>query len=187
MSELIADLPYRLVDMEGEEYYVSVAGEVRPDGRWQAWLEFVPIDESEPLLTDTETTQQTRADVERWADTLTEVYVQGAFSRAVSAGAEVLSGLMERRTAAQLAADAASDAVRGEVPDPFALYVSGRPAMRAQLRVLPRATLLHIIATFGLNPAGKSLAWLSRDQLVTFIVTAVEVQTSMSRRGGGGM
>ena len=70
MSELIADLPYRVIDADGEECYVSVAGEGRPDGRWQAWLEFVPIDESEPLLTDTETTQQTRADVERWTDTL---------------------------------------------------------------------------------------------------------------------
>jgi hypothetical protein len=54
--------------------------------------------------------------------------------------------------------------------------------MRVRLNALPRTTLLEIIDTFGLNPAGKSLSWLSRNQLVTFIVTAVEVQTTMSRR-----
>ena len=182
MSELIADLPYRIIDADGDEYYISVAGEARPDGRWQAWLEYVPLDESNPLLTSTETTQNSRADVVRWADTLTETYVQGAFSRAVSAGAEVLPRLMERRSVAEAAAEAAIEAVRGEVPDPFALYASGRPAMHARLSAMSRAMLLEIIATFGLNPAGKSLSWLSRQQLVTFILTAVEVQVAMSRR-----
>ena len=182
MSELIADLPYRIIDADGAEYYVSIAGEPRSDGRWEAWLEYVPLDESDPLLTPIETTQHSRVDIVRWADTLTETYVQGAFSRAVSAGAEVLPRLRERWTVAEAAAEAAIEAVRGEVPDPFALYASGRPAMRVRLSALPRATLLEIIDTFGLNPAGKSLSWLSRHQLVTFILTAVEVQTAMSRR-----
>ena len=73
---------------------------VSTDGRWQAWLEYVPGDESDPLLTPIETTQQTRADVLRWAETLTETYVEGAFSRAVSPARDVLSGFRERRTAA---------------------------------------------------------------------------------------
>jgi hypothetical protein len=32
MSELITDLDYRIVDEAGEEYYVSAAGELGPDG-----------------------------------------------------------------------------------------------------------------------------------------------------------
>ena len=183
MSEVIADLPYRIVNARGEEYYVSVAGEPRGDGRWEAWLEYVPTDESDPLLTSTETTQATRADVIRWAETLTETYVQGAFDRAVTAGAaSPVPRLVARRTVAEAAAEAAVAAIRGDVPDPFELYAAGRPAMRVRLAALPRATLLEIIATFGLNPAGKSLAWLSQLQLVTFIMTAVEVQISSGRR-----
>lgn len=181
MSELIVDLPYRVIDADGEEYFVSAAGQTRVDGRWDVWPEYVPVDESDPLLTPTETTQQTRVDVLHWVDALTETYVQGAFSRAVSAGAEALPAFRERRTVAEAAAEAAIDAVRGEVPDPFALYEGGGSAMRLRLSSLPRATLLQIIAMFDLNPAGKSLSWLSRNQLVTFIITAVDVQSRMSR------
>jgi hypothetical protein len=182
MSELVADLPYRVIDADGNEYYVSVGAEPRKDGRWEAWLEYMPLDESEPFLTPTETTQQTRAEVMRWAEALTETYVQGAFRRAMSAAADVLPALRERRTAAEAAAEAAIEAVRGDVPDPFAMYERGRPAMTARLGTLPSAVLRQIISEFGLNPAGKSLSWLNRNQLVTFIITAVEVQTAMARR-----
>jgi hypothetical protein len=181
MSEVIADLPYRVIDSGGEEYYVSVAAEHRPDERWEAWLEYVPTDESAPFLTSIETTQQTRADVVRWADTLTQTYVQGAFSRATSAAADVRPALLERRSVAEAAAAAAIEAVRGEVPDPFAMYQSGRPAMRTRLSALPSELLRQIISEFGLNPAGKSLSWLNRNQLVTFILTAVEVQIAQGK------
>ena len=50
MSELIADLPYRITDTNGEEFYVSVAGEPRVDGRWDGWLEYVPLDDRSSRL-----------------------------------------------------------------------------------------------------------------------------------------
>ena len=71
MSEIILDLPYRVIGTSGEEHYVSVAGDQRPDGQWEAWLEYVPIDESIPLLTPTETTQTSRSGLVRWAEGLT--------------------------------------------------------------------------------------------------------------------
>jgi hypothetical protein len=61
-------------------------------------------------------------------------------------------------------------------PHPFQLYTLGVERMRARLSALPPVTLLEIITAFELNPAGKSLIWLSDRQLVTFIVTATEVQ-----------
>lgn len=85
MIERVTDLPYRIVDASGSEYYSSVAAEQRADGVWEAWLEYVPTDDSEPLVTPTETTQSTRADVVRWADALTDTYVEGAFDRAAEA------------------------------------------------------------------------------------------------------
>ena len=101
MIEHVADLPYRIVDASGSEYYSSVAAEQRADGVWEAWLEYVPTDESEPLVTPTETTQSSRADVIRWADALTDTYIEGAFDRAVQATVET-SRVVARRSNAQL-------------------------------------------------------------------------------------
>ena len=182
MIEHVTDLPYRIVDASGSEYYSSVAAEQRADGVWEAWLEYVPTDESEPLVTPTETTQSSRADVLRWADALTDTYIEGAFDRAVQATVDTSPRVVARRTVADAAVDAAVTSIETELLDPFGLYVEGVTNMRARLGVLPRATLLDIIETFGLNPAGKSLTWLSNAQLVTFIVTAVEVQSASRRR-----
>ena len=92
------------------------------------------------------------------------------FARAIHAG----SGRPVVRDYTALTADVAPI-------DPFELLPSGKGAMRARLRALTRAELLAIIRTHGLNPAGKSLARLSDAQLVTFIVTAVEVQSTQRR------
>jgi hypothetical protein len=54
--------------------------------------------------------------------------------------------------------------------------------LRGRLRLLARSELLAMIEHYGLNRAGKSLARLTESQLVTFIVTAVEVQLGLQRR-----
>jgi hypothetical protein len=178
MSELIADLPYRITDTDGEEFYVSVAGELRSDGRWDGWLEYVPLDESEPLLTPTETTQSTRAALAHWADVLSDTYVQGAFDRAARATPDPM---MRRIVARQIPRVVPTDPVT-DLPDPFQLLETGRATMRSTLSALPRPMLLAMIAEFGLNPAGKSLSWLRDHQLVTFIITAVEAQIRLGKR-----
>ena len=177
MIELVTDLPYRIVDAAASEYYASVAAEQRPDGMWEAWLEYVPTDETDPLVTPTETTQSSRADVVRWANALTDTYVEGAFERAVEATLVTSPRVVARRASADSAVDPVAATVRGELPDPFELYASGVTTMRIRLATLPRSMLLDTIEAFGLNPAGKSLTWLSDAQLVTFIVTAVDVQS----------
>jgi hypothetical protein len=178
MSEIIADLPYIMTDGAGREYYVSVAGDRRADGEWEGWLEYVPLDESDALITPTETTQSNLGAVQRWAEALTETYVQGAFARAVTAAAASPAS----RLVAARAENAAVAAATTDVPDPFRLFREGRDAMRSRLDAWPRVTLLNIIAASNLNPAGKSLAWLSDRQLVTFILTAVEAQLLAGRR-----
>src|SRR5688572_12739810 len=84
MPELIADLDVSIVDPgTREEYFANVVGEPRADGTWEAWLEFVPLTDDVPLVTGTETYQPSRADLLRWAEQLSDVFVQGAFNRAV--------------------------------------------------------------------------------------------------------
>lgn len=58
MTELLADLDHRVVDgATSREYFVNVVGEQMSDGTWEGWLEFVPLDDTEPVLTRTETRQ----------------------------------------------------------------------------------------------------------------------------------
>jgi hypothetical protein len=177
MSEIIAHLPYQLVDPHGEEFVVSVVGEQRLDGTWEAWLEFVPLGDTEPLLTPTETTQSSRAALEHWAAALEETYVQGAFRRAVIASGDAS---VSRLVARERPFDPVplNDV---DVPDPFRLFHGGREAMRMRLNALSRPVLRNIIDSYRLNPAAKNLSWLSDAQLVTFIVTAVEAQLAMGR------
>jgi len=177
MAEIIVHVPYKIADVQGREYYVSVAGNRRADGEWEGWLEYVPLDESDALITPTETTQTNRAALQHWAEVLSETYVQGAFARAVTATAAAAGARLVAARVDRAAAVAASV----DLPDPFQLITEGREAMRARLNAWPRTILLNIIAASNLNPAGKSLAWLSDRQLVTFILTAVEAQLSAGR------
>ena len=149
----------------------------RPDGEWEGWLEYVPLDDTDVLVTRTETTQSNRASLERWADALTETYLQGAFHRGIAATGDPLFA----RVVARRADLAAVTRATVELPDPFQLFELGSERMRARLSALPRSILLAIITAFELNPAGNSLAWLSDRQLVTFIVTATEVQIRQGR------
>lgn len=178
MSELIADLPYRVVDTHGHEFYVSVAGALRADGEWEGWLEYVPLDDSDPSVTPTETTQPSRAALEHWAPGLSDTYIQGAFQRAVSA----VTGVPRVAAMRRVASSAYAVTPTSELPDPFEWFDQGPEALRNRLSTLPRTSLLDVIAAYGLNPAGKSLAWLTDRQLITFIVTAVDAQRLAGRR-----
>jgi len=173
MPEIIADLETTVVAPEDGEYYVQVVGEPLANGMWEAWLEFVPLDDTlNVLITKTETTQSTRDDVMRWSEALTATYVQGAFARAV----QPRGG----RTLVRRYVTTANDTLAPF--DPFELLpLLGKATLRARLRSLPRPELLAMIKKYDLNPARKSLTRLSDSQLATFIVTAVEVQTVQGR------
>ena len=82
VAEPIAQLDIQVIASDGRSYFPNVVAEPNAEWRWEAWLEFVPLDDSESLLTDTETTQASRDDVVRWASTLTETFIDGAFRRA---------------------------------------------------------------------------------------------------------
>jgi hypothetical protein len=168
VGEIIADLTTTVLSPEGATYHVRLLAEQLPDRAWRAWLEFIPLDAGlMGLLTKTETTQATRAYVVRWSQTLTAVDLQGAFARAVSAGEAKRS----RMGPAIVPASPAS-------VDPFEVLRLGRAALRARLRLRSRSDLLAIIERSDLNPAQKDLDGLSDSQLVTFIITAAEVQAS---------
>ena len=65
--------------------------------------------------------------------------------------------------------------------DPFDVFRVSELELRGRLRRLAGSELLAMIDRYALNNARKSLARLSDSQLVTFIVTAVEVQLGVQR------
>jgi hypothetical protein len=78
---LIAQHPTKIIQ-GNSTYTVWLCGEERPDGTWEGWLEFHPINASQPVLrTDQETSQPNRAALEYWAG-LESIYLEGARARA---------------------------------------------------------------------------------------------------------
>ena len=49
---------------DGTSYTARACGSERPDGKWQGWLEFLAIEDGEPIRSGRETTQPNRADTE---------------------------------------------------------------------------------------------------------------------------
>jgi hypothetical protein len=62
------------------------------------------------------------------------------------------------------------------VLDTFEIGSRSLDVLRQELGALNRPRLLNIIAAYDLNPAGEDISWMTDAQLVTFIVTATEVQ-----------
>jgi hypothetical protein len=83
MRDIIRELPNTVCDDRGA-FHVSVVASEAEDRRWEAWLEFVDSERgtSEVYATPIETRQHDRAAVERWASGVTQVYVEGALTRA---------------------------------------------------------------------------------------------------------
>lgn len=82
MSELIYEHPAKIAD-HGTTSTARVRGAARPDGRWEAWLEFQPSDSHKTVLrTEQETSQPTRTTIQYWALGLEPLYLEGALARA---------------------------------------------------------------------------------------------------------
>jgi hypothetical protein len=83
MAVLLQEYTTELIAADGTAYTVRSYGEERDDGTWTGWLQFEPLDATQPtLITGQETSQPNRTAVEYWATGLEPVYFQGAFERA---------------------------------------------------------------------------------------------------------
>ena len=173
LREVILDLA-AVATESGRVYQPIIVAAVAADGHWNAWIEFVDPDSGEVLRTGIETHQASEADLHHWASVLSDVYLQGAVGRATVSRGETA---LHRRSAnqARLTGPGAS------APDPFELFEYGEHVLRRELLLFNRATLRALIVTHELNPAGLDLANLTKAQLVTFIVTAIEAQASRPR------
>jgi hypothetical protein len=158
----------------GRVYQPSIVAAVAADGHWNAWIEFVDSHSGEVLRTGIETHQTNEADLHHWASVLSDVYLRGAIERATVSREETD---IHRRSAEQARQTAREESAL----DPFVLFELGEHVLRRELLLFKRSTLRDIILTHQLNPAGLNLAKLTKVQLATFIVTAIEAQVSRPR------
>jgi len=176
MAQVLAQYTDVLTDEDRISYRAHACGAPMPDGKWQGWLEFLPLDGSTPIRSGRETTQPNKTDVEYWARGLTPVYLQGALQRA-------LHPLV--RTIVTPDAPAYSEPASPHVqftprptPDavlnPFHVYERGEGPLRSQLSALSAWHLVNIITAYELSETPVVLLnRLPATQLIDTIVAAV--------------
>ena len=83
MAELLHEFSVRLHDSDGGEYIAQAWGQRMEDGRWEAWLVFLPVDRGFARRTGRETTQSGLHALAYWVTGLEPVYLEGALDRSV--------------------------------------------------------------------------------------------------------
>ena len=84
MAEVLAQFADPLTTTDGSRYLAQACGAPNEQGRWDGWIEFVPINGGPPLRSSRETTQPNKGDATYWATGLTQVYLEGALDRALN-------------------------------------------------------------------------------------------------------
>lgn len=174
MAEVLVEFAEAITSEDGKNYTARACGSEMPDGRWQGWIEFLPLGEGEPVRSSRETTQPNRRDVEYWATGLTYVYLEGALHRALKplvrpVAADVLPPLFDGP-----APSASVAATTESVLDPFSVYRKGEALLRRQLSALAGWHLVNIIRRYELSDQDPALLGAQEPAvLVELIIDAV--------------
>ena len=83
MESVLFEYAYVIKGADGIPYRARTCGTETDDGRWQAWVEFLPPRGGTVPLSPRETVQPTRSDLLHWASQLTPKYLEGALTRAL--------------------------------------------------------------------------------------------------------
>jgi hypothetical protein len=180
MAEIFEEFSHILVDENGVRYHAHSCGSEMPDGKWQGWLEFVPLDGAAAIRSGRETTQPNRNAMMYWTTGLTPVYLEGALQRALKQ--------LEVRTLTrdEPAFEGPAPTVHAEgrlnpeheaVLNPFSVYEKGEALLRRQLMALSPWHLVNIIERCGLSDESPAvLNRLSAAALIEAIVSAVATE-----------
>jgi len=160
-----------------------------PDGKWQGWLEFLPIGGGRPIRSGRETTQPNRTDAVYWATGLTAVYLEGALQRALRP--VVIRHVEPETPHFEKPAPTARIIVPptfmpDAVLDPFAVYeTEGEALLRRVLAALTACQLVNIVQEYELSdePAAV-LNELAATALTERIVAAVRSETVRAAHHG---
>jgi hypothetical protein len=180
MAETLLQYQKPVLAPDGSLYEARACGGPMDAGRWEGWIEFVPVEGGEPLRSLRETTQPNRTDTEYWATGLTQVYLEGALRRTLDPPItlvttppqpSVFSGPARRTLHSERAVQS--------VLDPFSIYDKSEALLRAQLGALSAWHLVNIIIAYELSeePA-VSLNRRPTADLIEIIVYGVRTERS---------
>lgn len=185
MAEVLMSYGDPVSDDSGR-YHARAIGRLAEDGMWEGWLEFESLDDGRPVLVGPVESRQPEAhDLAYWASGLTPVFLEGALKRArspLTVRVYMPETPVSSAPAPRLHTVAASPSRPEAVLDPLDIGSRSLDVLRQQLGAMNRPRLLNIIAAYNLNPAGDDLTWMTDAQLITFIVTATEVQLMKGMR-----
>jgi hypothetical protein len=178
MAEVLVEFSEIVGAGDSGAHVARACGGEAPDGKWQGWIEFTPVDGGPPLRTGRETTQPNRKDTIYWATGLTPVYLEGALERA----------LMPRVPPAPIrpaspAFDGPAPAPNGHgVLNPFSVIEKGEVVLRRQLGAMSSWHLVNIARSHELtNLSPDALGQLSHPELVELIVAGVKTSPAADR------
>ena len=83
MAELLHEFSAMIRDRDTAEYIAQAWGRRMEDGRWEAWLVFLPVSHGFARRTGPETSQSDLDALAYWVTGLEPVYLEGALDRSV--------------------------------------------------------------------------------------------------------
>ena len=151
VAEVLLEFADAITSEDGKNYTARACGSEMPDGRWQGWIEFLPLGDGEPVRSSRETTQPNRRDTEYWASGLTYVYLEGSLHRALKPLTRPIAVEIAPPVFDGPAPPAAASPSTESVLDPFSVYRKGEALLRRQLSALAGWHLVNIIRRYGLS------------------------------------
>jgi hypothetical protein len=186
MAEVFVTFNDTVTAADGTIYQARACGREMPDGRWEGWIEFEPLDGSPPLRSTRETTQPNRTDLAYWATGLTPVYLEGALARILDPHPvvpELPADVPAFDGPAPSGATAATAAHSEAVLNPFSIYRKGEALLRRQLGALAPWHLVNIIEAYGLSDQSPAaLNRMTASELAELIVAAVRAEETTLNR-----
>ena len=178
MAEVLLEYPDLVTSDAGKNYTARACGAEGDGGKWQGWIEFVPLAEGAAIRSARETTQPNRQDTLYWATGLTPVYLEGALRRAQRPMVRPVAVLPDPPHFDGPAAPFVTNGHATEaVLDPFSVYQKGEPLLRRQLAALAGWHLINIIRKYDLSAEDSSrLEAREPAQLAEMIIDAVRQQ-----------
>lgn len=151
MAEILVEFSEAITGTDGKNYTARAVGSEMPGGKWQGWLEFIPLGDGEPVRSSRETTQPNRTDTEYWATGLTYVYLEGALRRALNPPSRPLAKPIDPPHFDAPAEPFTVTETTESVLDPFSVYRKGEALLRRQLSALAGWHLVNIIRKYELS------------------------------------
>jgi len=182
MAAVLVEYGEAITAEGGKNYTARAVGSEMPDGKWQGWLEFLPLGDGEPVRSARETTQPNRTDTEYWATGLTYIYLEGALRRAFHRPVRPLAKPIDPPFFDGPADSFSVNETTESVMDPFSVYRKGEALLRRQLSALAGWHLVNIIRRYELSD--EDAARLNARQPVELVEMIVDaVRTARPTRG----